>query len=90
MSSQPPNLPTCDPQSRYFPIEWKESYFRRNLNHNRGGYVCPDCDQVFSGVAGFRQLESDHIKPYSQGGLTEWENLTLLCRPCNMAKCDKI
>ena len=90
LSSQPPHLPACDPHSRYFPVTWKESFFRRNFNHDRGGYVCPSCNQIFSGVAGFHQIEADHIIPYSQGGLTVWENLILLCRPCNMAKRDKM
>ncbi|MXY29091.1 HNH endonuclease [Candidatus Poribacteria bacterium] len=90
MSKQPPNLPQCNPQTRNFPAAWKESYFRRHYNDNRGGYVCPDCKQVFSGPAGFRQLDADHMTPYSQGGLTVWENLTLRCKPCNTAKGDKL
>ena len=90
MSSQPSNLPTWNPCNRYFPSIWKESYFRRNFNDSRGGYVCPNCNKVFAGVAGFQQLEADHIKPYSQGGLTVWNNMILLCRPCNLEKRDKI
>ena len=90
MSKLPKNLPPRDPQARTFPSAWKNSYFHRNYDENRGGYVCPDCDKVFSGPSGFRQLDADHIKPYSQGGLTVWDNLTLLCKPCNLAKSDKM
>ena len=90
MSTIPSSLPPCDPKTRLFPPEWKEAYFRRNYDENHGGYVCPDCKQVFYGPKGFRQLEADHIKPYSQCGLTVWENMTLRCKACNLAKSDKI
>ncbi len=90
MSSLPPHLPPCDPHAPVFPKEWKDSYFRRNSNHKLGGYVCPDCKQVFSGVSGFRKLHGDHIIPRSRGGLTVWENFTLRCGPCNIAKSNKL
>lgn len=86
MTSLPTNLPLCDPSSSLFPQEWKEAYFRRHLNLSLGGYVCPDCQNIFSGIKGFRQLEGDHIFPRSKGGLTVWENLTLRCKPCNLQK----
>ncbi|MYE89796.1 HNH endonuclease [Candidatus Poribacteria bacterium] len=90
LSLLPPNLPTCDPQARYFPKEWKQSYFRRHYDSRCGGYVCPDCEQVFSGPKDFQQLDADHIKPHSRGGLTVWENLTLRCKPCNVAKSNRL
>ena len=90
MSALPPSLPTCDPRACYFPTAWKESYFRRHYDKNLGGYVCPDCEQVFSGPSGFRELEADYIIPYSQGGLTVWENLILRCRRCNAAKSNRL
>ncbi len=31
----------------------------------------------------------DHIKPRSEGGTDELENLRRLCVPCNASKCDK-
>jgi 5-methylcytosine-specific restriction endonuclease McrA len=90
MQDLPLHLPTCDPNQRLFPPEWKESYFRRHFNEVRGGYVCPNCDQVFIGIAGFSQLEADHIIPFTKGGLTIWANLVLLCKKCNLAKSNKI
>ena len=89
MSTLPPHLPTCDPRARHFPTAWKQAYFRRNYNNSCDGYVCPDCEQVFSGASGFRKLDADHIIPHSRGGLTVWENLTLRCKPCNIAKSNR-
>ena len=34
-------------------------------------------------------LEVDHINPRSQGGTDAYENLTLLCPPCNKEKRDR-
>jgi 5-methylcytosine-specific restriction endonuclease McrA len=82
----PTHLSPCDEVSPLFPQEWKEAYFRRNLDLAQEGYICPDCKNCFSGVKGFRQLEGDHIRPRSKGGLTVWENLTLRCKPCNLKK----
>ena len=36
-----------------------------------------------------RVLEVDHINPRSQGGTDAYENLTLLCPPCNKEKRDR-
>ena len=88
-NERPPELPDCDPNDRFFPIEWKESYFRRFYEESAGGYVCPDCGKVFSGVGGFKQLRCDHVVAYANGGRTVWSNMTLLCSPCNIAKSAK-
>jgi len=84
----PPNLTICDPRERLFPTEWKESFFRRNFNGPKGGYVCPDCGRVFTGTSGLSFLEADHIVPFSRGGSTVWKNLVLRCKQCNIAKSD--
>ena len=31
----------------------------------------------------------DHVVPRSKGGLTDWSNIVLACRPCNARKDDK-
>jgi 5-methylcytosine-specific restriction endonuclease McrA len=41
------------------------------------------------GRKGLSLLQSDHILPWSKGGLTTWANLQLLCRPCNIKKSDR-
>ncbi len=90
MSSFPPNLPPCDQNAPTFPVEWKESYFRRHYNHDLKGYMCPICNKVFKGPSGFKMLHGDHIIPRSQGGKTIWENMTLLCYKCNLEKSNKL
>ena len=37
-----------------------------------------------------RVLEVDHIRPRSDGGSDTYDNLTLLCPPCNRAKLDRM
>lgn len=51
------------------------------------GPFCQGCGADY----GFdtRVLEVDHINPRSQGGTDAYENLTLLCPPCNKEKRDR-
>ena len=51
------------------------------------GPFCQGCgaDYAFD----TRVLEVDHINPRSQGGTDSYENLTLLCPPCNKEKRDR-
>ena len=51
------------------------------------GPFCQGCGADY----GFdtRVLEVDHINPRSQGGTDAYENLTLLCPPCNREKRDR-
>ena len=37
-----------------------------------------------------RVLEVDHIRPRSDGGSDAYDNLTLLCPPCNKEKRDRM
>jgi len=34
----------------------------------------------------YSEMEGDHIMPYSKGGKTDYDNLQMLCRPCNRRK----
>ena len=43
---------------------------------------CPYCTQKLS----FEQSHVDHIHPVSKGGLSEDDNLVLVCAPCNTSK----
>lgn len=45
-------------------------------------YTCVDCGSRES-------LEIDHIKPISKKGLSEFSNLQVLCKSCNIKKSNK-
>ena len=43
---------------------------------------CSICKKPF----GIRQMEADHIKPWSKAGKTVEDNCQMLCKPCNQRK----
>ena len=49
---------------------------------------CQGCGRDYSFDP--RVLEVDHIRPKSDGGSDAYDNLTLLCPPCNRAKLDRM
>ena len=53
--------------------------------YSRQEGICPICGEHFE----FSEMEGDHIKPWSKGGLTVLENCQMLCRDCNAKKTDK-
>lgn len=55
--------------------------------YERQGGKCanPKCKKPFS----LKEMEGDHIKPWSKGGKTTDENCQMLCEPCNRRKSDK-
>lgn len=62
--------------------KFKKSVIPRRLAKSvfeRDAYRCKHCD-------GHIDLACDHIIPESKGGLTVFENLQTLCRPCNSRK----
>ena len=52
------------------------------------GAFCQGCGRDYSFDS--RVLEVDHIRPKSDGGSDAYDNLTLLCPPCNKEKRDRI
>lgn len=50
------------------------------------GGMCARCRRVFQR----EQLTRDHIVPISKGGSPQWENIQLLCSPCNELKDDRV
>ena len=51
------------------------------------GPFCQGCGRNYGGDT--RVLEVDHVSPKSDGGTDAYENLTLLCPPCNKEKRDR-
>ena len=60
---------------------------QENLLNDIGAF-CQGCGRYY----GFdtRVLEVDHIRPKSDGGSDAYDNLTLLCPPCNREKRDRM
>jgi 5-methylcytosine-specific restriction endonuclease McrA len=50
---------------------------------NRDDGVCTQCGEN-------KNLEFDHIIPFSKGGANTYRNIQLLCQPCNRSKSDHI
>lgn len=48
-------------------------------------HKCAICDKVFD----LKDMDGDHIVPWSQGGRTVDENLQMLCKKCNSEKANK-
>ena len=48
--------------------------------------ICPICGKYYD----FKDMQGDHIKPWSQGGKTEYNNLQMLCKKDNEAKSNKL
>lgn len=47
--------------------------------------ICPNCKNHFE----YDQMEGDHIIPWHEGGKTEYQNLSMLCKHCNRTKSGK-
>jgi 5-methylcytosine-specific restriction endonuclease McrA len=89
LGTPPANLEPVDPRARLYPPSWRDAAVRA-LFVPELGVLCTGCNCYLRTRAELRLLEADHIHPWSQGGLTTWENLHLLCRACNRTKSDKI
>ena len=60
--------------------------FSRVNIYARDNYKCQYCGKK----ASISELTYDHVKPRSQGGLTEWTNIVTSCIYCNLKKGDKL
>ena len=57
----------------------------RNLRQRvleRDGLNCVYCDEDLSDA----EIHMDHVIPESKGGTTDYNNLQVTCRKCNLAK----
>ncbi|NJM90771.1 MAG: HNH endonuclease [Myxococcales bacterium] len=82
----PEGLNAVDRRARLFPRSWKDFAIRILFDDDLGGVRCPGCCEVFRTRAELCSLQADHIVPWARGGETTWNNLQLLCGPCNLAK----
>ncbi len=75
-------MPTLRTHGRYPPPRSQHAKLLADM-----GAFCQGCgaDYTFDR----RVLEVDHINPRSQGGTDAYDNLTLLCPPCNKEKRDR-
>lgn len=55
---------------------------QKTAAYERQNRKCAACGKEFD----FRQMEGDHIKPWKAGGLTDDDNLQMLCTSCNRTK----
>lgn len=57
---------------------------KRTVYERQNG-ICPKCGKHFD----IKEMEADHITPYSKGGHTTIDNCQMLCRDCNRRKSAK-
>lgn len=84
--STPVELAIVHPDTRTYPASYRDAAIRIAYDSAKGGVPCSLCGQVARSLLEKQRLQSDHIHPYALGGRTTWENLQLLCGPCNLKK----
>ena len=57
----------------------------RQKVYEKQGKKCVICGEPFD----LREMEADHITPWSEGGPTSEDNCQMLCKPCNRRKSSK-
>ena len=57
----------------------------KRMVYERQNGICPKCGKHFD----IKDMEADHITPYSKGGHTTIDNCQMLCRDCNRRKSAK-
>ncbi len=73
-----------DGDERHLNLRAFDDNTKREVYERQEG-VCPRCGKRFD----IKEMEADHITPWSQGGRTIAENCQMLCRACNRRKSDK-
>lgn len=60
----------------------QQMFYQQNRTCAAPNWTGHDPDQTFE----LREMEADHVTPWSQGGVTETSNGQMLCKACNRAK----
>lgn len=69
---------------RYLSIRAFTDTQKRTAYEQQNG-ICPICGEHFE----YKDMEGDHITPWSRGGKTLQENCQMLCSKCNASKSDR-
>lgn len=70
-----------DDEEKHLNIRAFDKRQRREVYEEQNG-ICNICKEDFD----FKEMEADHITPWSEGGKTIKENCQMLCRKCNREK----
>lgn len=71
-------------QEKYLSIRLFSDRDKRSVYEKQKG-ICPICKEHFE----IKNMEADHITPWSKGGKTVVENCQMLCKECNRRKANK-
>lgn len=72
--------------TKYLNLRGFDDKDKRRKYKEQGGH-CPMCEQEgIDKVWEYKEMEGDHITPWSQGGRTEYSNLQMLCKKHNRQK----
>jgi len=74
--------PTVIRLLKYIRIPYRTARFSRKNVLLRDNYRCQYCGERFTP----NLLTLDHVKPLSQGGKTQWDNVVTACKTCNIKK----
>jgi 5-methylcytosine-specific restriction endonuclease McrA len=70
-------------KDQYDPREVKMAIYFNFFKY--GGHYCENCKK-FLGDSHDWSYQVDHIHALTRGGATEFDNLQILCQPCNLSK----
>lgn len=65
-------------------LTFYKPFTRKNI-YDRDNHKCQYCGKNVS----LKKMTFDHVKPKSQGGLTNWRNIVCACWKCNAKKANK-
>lgn len=70
---------------KFIHIPYRTARFSRRNVLLRDNYRCQYCGKEFLPAL----LTLDHVKPISQGGKTQWDNVVTACKSCNIKKANR-